>query len=111
MRKAIAIIKLMLVGGFLLMNASCEQEAKETCQQDVFCDGSVTVTASCTNGKDCYFTYNGEKYPDTEEGIDNLINDLNCSTAKNFSSVEEKNAYFYQRLQWLVQETRILSRQ
>jgi hypothetical protein len=77
----------------------------------MFCDNSVKVTACCTDGKDCYFTYDGKKYPDTEEGMDRLIQDINCTTAKNFTSVAEKNAYFYQRLQWLVQETRILSRQ
>ena len=56
MKKSLAFITMMLFGAIIIMHVGCEMEPQETCQQDKFCDGTVSVTACCTNGEDCYYT-------------------------------------------------------
>lgn len=56
------------------------RQAKEACEQDIFCEGEPEITLCCTDGTACYWTYNGNNYPDTPEGLDQLYNDLGCTT-------------------------------
>ncbi len=109
MKKRFSIIALLLfICGFVALNTGCEKEPEESCQQDMFCDGEVAVTACCVDGGGCYYTYNGKDYPDTDQGLEDLIDALDCTTAKKSVSIEEQNEYLMARLKWLIEEARIM---
>lgn len=110
MKKVLFIIGILLVGGSIAtIHTGCEEDPKEACQQDMFCNDSVAVSACCTDGKDCYYTYNGKEYPDTDEGLNQLIEDLDCTTAKA-SDIESVDGELILRLQSLLKEARIRSK-
>jgi hypothetical protein len=111
MKKTFIIIAFAILGGTLALNTGCELDPEETCQQDMFCDGTVSVTACCTDGEDCYYSYKGKKYPDTEQGLADLIDALDCTTAKKSASFEEQKAFLVARLKYLIEDARIKSRQ
>jgi|SRR6056297_24620 len=107
MKKGLMILAVLFIGGVVALNTGCEEEPKETCEQDMFCDGTVAVTACCVEGGDCYYIYEGVEYPDTEQGLQDLIDALDCP-AKN-ASVDEQNDYLISRLKMLIEEARIKS--
>jgi hypothetical protein len=111
MKKTFVIIAILLIGGVVALTTGCEDDPKEACQQDMFCDGTVSVTACCTEGEDCYYTYNGNEYPDTDEGLTQLIEDLDCTTTKSTEHMEGDELSIRERLEWLLEDTRILSKQ
>ncbi len=108
MKKGLFLLTLLFIGGAILLNTGCEEDPKEACEQDMFCDGEVAVTACCTDGEDCYFTYNGKNYPDTAEGIEDLIADLNCTTTKA-AAEEDEHTFIYAQLESLVKIARLKS--
>jgi len=110
MKKSIFIISMLLAGAVIALNTGCEEEPKESCEQDLFCDNTVEVTACCTDGTDCYYTYNGQNYPDTQQGLQDLIEALDCTTTKS-ASLEEAYEELGFRLQAMLEEARILSKQ
>ena len=111
MKKKLIFISVLLVGAFsmLVLNTACEDDPKEACEQDLFCDDTVEVTACCTDGTDCYYTYNGNDYPDTDQGLSDLVEALDCATTKSIS-IDGPNADMVARLQALIEEARILSK-
>lgn len=111
MRKGLIIFTMLFIAGVAAVNTGCEEEPLEACEQDLFCDGTVEVTACCTDGQDCYYTYNGVDYPDTNEGITNLIEALDCTTAKKASMEDDAYAYTFARLKTMLEEARIRSKQ
>ena len=112
MKKKLIFISLVLVGvlSMIVFNTACKDDPKEACEQDLFCDDTIEVTACCTDGTDCYYTYNGVEYPDTEAGLSDLIDALDCSTTKSIS-IDGPNADMVVRLQAMLEEARILSMQ
>lgn len=82
MKKKLFFISLILISAFSItvLNTSCEEEPKEACEQDMFCEGEPEVTLCCTDGEDCYWTYNGKNYADNQAGWDELYDDLGCTT-------------------------------
>ena len=110
MKKKLFFISLLFVGAIsmIVLNTACEDDPKEACEQDMFCDDTVEVTACCTDGKDCYYTYNGVDYPDTNEGLADLIEALDCAKSKSVS-IDGPNAEMIARLQELLERARILS--
>lgn len=83
MKNKFLYLTLILAGvfSFAILNTACEEdEAKEVCEQEEVCEGEPEVTLCCTEETDCYWTYNGKNYADTDEGIDQLYNDLGCAT-------------------------------
>lgn len=96
MKKKLLFITLILLGmaAITTLNTACEEDKpKEACEQDIFCEGEPEVTLCCTDGTDCYWTYNETDYPDTPEGIDQLYNDLGCTTKGK--SFEKDGDYDY----------------
>ncbi|MFC2151061.1 hypothetical protein ACFLSE_00925 [Bacteroidota bacterium] len=108
MKKLLLILTFVLTGAIFVVNTSCEDDPKEACEQDLFCDDTVEVTACCTDGANCYYTYNGINYPDTDQGLLDLIEALDCST-KSVSI--DGDDYMVVRLQALLEEARKLSKQ
>lgn len=111
MKKKVFVLVLLLMGAFSLavINTGCEDDPKEACEQDLFCDDTVEVTACCTDGEDCYYTYGGVEYPDTEQGLIDLLEALNCESTKS-ASVENGRDYVIARLEALLEEARELSK-
>jgi hypothetical protein len=110
MKKKLLFISVILVGAISLMvlNTACEEDPKEACEQDLFCDDTMEVTACCTDGADCYYTYNGVDYPDTTEGLADLVAALDC-TSKKSTDLDGPNAEIILRLQAMLEEARIQS--
>jgi len=108
MKMKAIIISLLLIVTIIAVHTACEPDPTEACEQDMFCDNTVEVTACCTDGEDCYYTYNGQEYPDTEQGLLDLIAALDCPTTKSVS-VDGANDSMYARLQTLLEEARKLS--
>ena len=100
---------LFVIGAIIAFNTGCEKDPVEECVQEEFCDGEKEATACCTDGADCYYTYNGVEYPDTEEGLAALIAALDCTTTKSVS-IDGDNADMIARLQALLEEARELSK-
>jgi len=109
MKKSIFIIAMLVLGGIFALNTGCEEDPKESCEQDLFCENTVEVTACCTDGADCYYTYDGQNYPDTDQGLLDLIEALDCTTTKS-ASLEEANEDLVYRLQAMLEEARISSK-
>jgi hypothetical protein len=116
MNKKLLSIGVLLIGITItvVLNTGCEEDPKEACLQDEFCtlenDELKTVTTCCTDGEDCYYTYNGTNYPDTEQGRANLVEAMGCATvAKKSSNPEHEYDFVIARLEALVEEAKILS--
>ncbi len=111
MKKKVFFMSLLISGVFAIaaINTACEETPKEACEQDLFCDDTVEVTACCTDGASCYYTYEGVDYPDTDQGLLDLIEALDCTTTKSVT-IEGANAEMVARLQALLESARIHSK-
>ena len=110
MKKKIFILSTLIIGAIFVIITSCEKDPAQACVQDLFCDGATEVTACCTDGADCHYTYNGIEYPDTEEGLADLAAALDCATTKSIA-IDGENSDLVIRLQALLEEARIMSKQ
>lgn len=86
---AIAIIALIP-----LVYSGCEDAADESCEQQdmneiLTCGEEKNVEVCCTSGADCVYKYNGQDYPDTEAGLNNLADALGC-TYKSSEDYDEQ---------------------
>ena len=111
MKKKLLIMSLLLFSAFAVsvLNTACEADPEEACEQDLFCDDTMEVTACCTDGQDCYYTYDGVDYPDTAEGLAALVAALDCAKSKSVSVDGESELAI--QLQALLEEARIRSKQ
>jgi len=100
MKKSIILIA-TLIAGLALFSVSCEVVPQESCEQEMFCNDTEEVTACCTEGADCVFKYNGVEYPDTEQGMIDLINALDCTDAKS-DCFEQEKVYMMDQLRSLM---------
>ncbi|NOQ27379.1 MAG: hypothetical protein GQ564_18610 [Bacteroidales bacterium] len=92
MKKSFFILSMLLFGVMLATYTSCEEDPVEACEQDEICEGEPEVTLCCTDGEDCYWTYNGDSYPDTDAGVNSLYDNLGCASSKKSASYDqEKN--------------------
>ena len=87
---------------------SCEEKPpEETCLADDYCE--ITVTVCCDDDNVCVFKYNGKEYPDTEQGMTDLLDDLNCvAVTIKTETPEQKSARsdMFKRLQDHLNRTR-----
>jgi hypothetical protein len=89
------------------INTGCEDDdPKEACEQDLFCDDTVEVTACCTDGEECYYTYGGIDYPDTDQGLLDLAKALDCAK----SATKSEQNYIMAKLQALLESARQASK-
>jgi len=104
MKKKLFVLVLLFIGAFAVatMNTGCEDDPKEACEQDLFCDDTIEVTACCTDGKDCYYTYNGVEYPDTDQGLADLAAALDCAK----SATKSEQNFIMVKLQALLESAR-----
>jgi hypothetical protein len=110
MKRKVYLLLAVLTVGVAATWYSCETDPEETCLQDEFCD--IPVTACCDDNDVCVFKYNGKEYPDTDEGMAQLLEDLDCvATIEKLESVEQKsaNAEIVDRLKNLMSRVRELT--
>lgn len=87
---AIAIITL-----FSLSYSACETTTDESCEQQdmneiLNCGVETNVEVCCTTGSACVYTYNGQDYPDTSTGLNNLADALGCTYKSSANYDDEK---------------------
>lgn len=109
MKKGVFALFMVLVSVVIAFNTGCEEDPVEACEQDLFCDNTIEVTACCTDGTDCYYTYGEVDYPDTEEGLLDLLEAMDC-VSKSSAKVDEESDYMMARLQAMLEEARINSK-
>ncbi len=84
MNKKLFALPLLLFGLLTLIQFGCETDPEEVCEEYEACD--VSATTCCTDESSCYYKYNGKTYPDTAEGLAELLEAM-CPQA---STVELK---------------------
>lgn len=90
--KSFMVIALIAIMPFVL--TSCEPTGESCAQQDMnevlTCDAEKNVEVCCTEGADCVYKYNGTDYPDTEDGLTNLADALDCTYKSSVDSKEQR---------------------
>ena len=104
MKKTILFLSIILIGIVVAVWNACETDPEESCKQDEICTDKF-VTACCTDNA-CTYKYNGKEYSDSE--IDQLAEDLGCSTAKSTDQSNDLNEVI-ERLNALMQEAHKLA--
>lgn len=105
MKKIIFIFAALTITFVAVHLYSCEDDPKETCKQDEFCDAKM-VTTCCTDN-DCVYKYNGVEYTESEE--DDLAEILSCtvpSAGLKSGNLEDETAEIKARLRALMAKTR-----
>jgi hypothetical protein len=93
--KTLKSLVIMAIIAFLpFVFTGCEDEGGESCEQQdmnqvLNCGAEKNVEVCCTEGADCVYKYNGQEYPDTNQGITNLADALGC-TYKSSADYEKQ---------------------
>lgn len=111
MKKKIFIPFLILAASIFALTLSCEEDTEETCEEELICDDK-TVVACCTSDSDgditCVYKYNGQEYQESE--LEELSEDLGCSTAAS-ASYKEDMVYIVTSLEALMERVRCVKTQ
>jgi hypothetical protein len=75
-----------LFGIILFSQIGCDSNPLESCEQEEICTGK-SVTACCTEGSSCKYTFNGKVY--SEDELTQLAKDLGCTSRKSTCYDEE----------------------
>lgn len=75
--------------------SACEKAASESCEQQdmneiLNCGSEKNVEVCCTTGSACVYKYDGQEYPDTDEGLNNLADALGCTYKSSVNYYEQK---------------------
>jgi hypothetical protein len=85
MKKTISLLSVIILGILATFIYSCEEDSKETCQQDEICTAKL-VTYCCTDSI-CVYKYDGKEY--SEDNQAQLLKDMGCaSTAGKLKSAD-----------------------
>lgn len=83
----ITILSLPISGCVETPSESCEQQDMN---QILNCGMEKNVEVCCETGADCVYKYNGQDYPDTEAGLNDLADALGCTYKSSTTSNEQK---------------------
>lgn len=75
---------------------ACEDTSAESCEQQdmnevLNCGVEKNVEVCCTEGAACVYKYNGTEYADTNEGLTDLADALNCTYKSSVDYQEQKD--------------------
>ena len=75
--------------------SACEKVDNESCEQYdmneiLNCGSEKNVEACCVSGSGCVYKYNGQDYPDTQEGLNDLADVLGCTYKSSANYENEK---------------------
>ena len=75
--------------------SACEKADNESCEQQdmneiLNCGSEKNVEVCCVTGSGCVYKYNGQDYPDTQEGLNDLADVLGCTYKSSANNEDEK---------------------
>jgi hypothetical protein len=84
---------IMMIALIPLAYSGCESTDDESCEQQdmngvMDCGSEKNVEVCCTSGSDCVYKFDGQEYPDTTTGLNDLADALGCE----YKSAEENQA-------------------
>ncbi len=87
MKKKFFLLPLLLLGMFIAVQYGCETDPDEICESfnPPRCNAPEDATVCCDDNE-CYYTYKGKNYPDTAEGMEDLIEEM-CGVGANVQSI------------------------
>jgi len=90
-----SLMAIVIVSLLTLPFSACEKDSDESCEQQdmneiLTCDGEKNVEVCCTTGAGCVYKYEGQEYPDTNSGLNNLADALGCTYKSSDNYEEEK---------------------
>jgi hypothetical protein len=88
MKNKILLLPLLLFGLLIAVQYGCEPTTDESCESfnPPQCSAPDDATVCC-DGDQCYYTYQGQTYPDTDQGMEDLIKDM-CGTTANLQGIK-----------------------
>ncbi len=90
-----SLLTLLVIAIISLSYTGCEKTADDSCEQQdmnqiLDCGSEKNVEVCCTTGASCVYKYNGQEYPDTNEGLNNLADALGCNYKSSAEKAEQK---------------------
>ncbi len=90
------VLALMLIATIPMVYSGCADDGEdEFCEQydmneTLNCDGETIVESCCVTGGECVYKFNGQEYPDTIDGLNDLADALGCTTKSTEAQAAEK---------------------
>lgn len=91
-----SVLALVLIATIAIVYSGCLEDGEdESCEQQdmneiLTCDGETNVEVCCVSGADCVYKFDGQEYPDTSEGLDDLADALGCTYKSLDAQAAEK---------------------
>jgi len=90
-----SLVVISIIFSFSFPISSCNDVITETCEQQdmnevLNCDSEKIVEVCCETGTACVYKYNGQDYPDTDEGLSNLADALGCTYKSTVVNSKQK---------------------
>ncbi len=98
-----SIVAGLLIVFVPIMYSGCTDDGDdESCEQQdmneiLTCDGETNVEVCCVSGASCVYEFNGQEYPDTNDGLNDLADALGCSY-KSIEAQESEKALIIKKL-------------
>jgi len=79
-----SVIAIAFIALLAIPYSSCNKEDEESCEQQdmnevLNCGEEKNVEVCCVSGSSCTYKYDGNEYPDTDQGLNDLADALGCS--------------------------------
>lgn len=106
-----SVLAIMLIATIPVVYSGCADDGdNESCaQQDMneilTCGGETNVEVCCVSGADCVYKFNGQEYPDTNQGLNDLADALGCTYKSAEAQAAEKDLII-EKLEALREEAR-----
>ncbi len=93
--KLLKTLAAIVVVALVAFTYSCEKDDTESCEQQdmneiLDCGSEKNVEVCCTTAAGCVYKYNGQEYPDTNTGLNELADALGCSYKSSPNHEQEK---------------------
>ena len=88
MKHKILLLPLLLFGLLIAVQYGCDPTEEESCESfnPPQCSAPDDATICCDNDV-CYYTYQGQTYPDTDQGMEDLITAM-CGNRTNVQGIK-----------------------
>jgi len=90
-----SLLAIAVFASFSLPISSCNDAVTESCEQQdmseiLNCDSEKNVEVCCETGAACVYKYNGQEFPDTQQGLSALADSLGCTYKSAFVDNDQK---------------------
>jgi|GEM_PF-1509792 len=111
MKSLKSLVAIAIIALISLPFSACEDTASESCEQQdmneiLECGAEKNVEVCCTTDADCIYKYDGQDYPDTNEGLTDLADALGC-TYKGSADYKEQHELIIKNLVALKERARV----